>query len=193
LFITYNAFFRFNTKVKPVIKNPYALSDRQVLGPSMSSTQKKPNRGDRPLPPIPQAPTKKEPRILPGDLRYKGPAPSKQQKKSELIKEKRTVSPSRTLSTSFKRPLSPISKKAKLRPYSNPAMFGKRNGQSSSYISGYNYSDESNQEDEEDEYDTDLEDFIDDSEVHELEVADLEESLKWVLNYNLKRSQFLGP
>jgi hypothetical protein len=72
-------------------------------------------------------------------------------------------------------------------------MFGKRNGQSSSYISGYNYSDESNQEDEEDEYDTDLEDFIDDSEVHELEVADLEESLKWVLNYNLKRSQFLGP
>ncbi|KAI6183024.1 Protein SPT2-like protein [Aphelenchoides bicaudatus] len=66
--------------------NPYESSDRHVLSESSSnqrsqiSTQKKPNRGDRPMPTIPQPPAasqnpQKEPRYLPGDIRYKGPPP----------------------------------------------------------------------------------------------------------------------
>lgn len=103
------------SKQLPKVVNPYALSDRQVLGPPSASSsqrsqapvQKKPNRGDRPLPATPQPPPKqvsqKEQRFLPGDVRYQGLPPVKFSASSS----------SQQIPTSsgdrFKRPLAPSS------------------------------------------------------------------------------------
>lgn len=233
------------------VENPYALSDRHVLGPPPQQQQqihrpaeRRPigNRGDRPLPPIPQTAPRPGQRLLPGDLRYKAmqasssskqlPASSSQttpklsssssnnkkpltngssmSQKDKRPADSRSQFPDRH--SSFKRPLSPprqqssssrhdrpypsssqttssqMSREPEKRPHdsrprSNPAMFGKR-PTNSSYISGYNYSDESNEDrddyEEEEDYDSEMDDFIDDSAVEDLEKADFEESLRFV-------------
>lgn len=87
------------------------------------------------------------------------------------------ISPSRRpYSSQVKKP-----DKHSAKPRSNPAMFNRRGGaSSSSFMNGYNYSDEDldDYEGEDDEYDSEMDDFIDDSEVQELESADFEESLR---------------
>lgn len=124
---------------------------------------------------------------------------------SSSNKEKRPnqsyQSPARHPKDSFKRPMSPDrrqqsqqrydrpsssrkpEKYQESRPRSNPAMFGKRPGNvSSSYSNGYDEYDNEDEYDDEDEYDSEMDDFIDDSQIEELEAADFEESLRFVLS-----------
>ncbi|KAI6213052.1 hypothetical protein M3Y94_00103800 [Aphelenchoides besseyi] len=95
----------------------------------------------------------------------------------------------------FKKPKRPAEDRR--RPLSHPGMFNKgRSHMSTSFISGGMYSDEEEEEEDsrygdyDDEQDSEMDDFIDDTEVDDLQRADFEESLRLINpHYNKKKWQ----